>query len=156
MCWTSKFSPHKQTARENVPIFKIGWFYGIIVKSYFQHFSYELNHKHIMETKLEPKLKIITKKSFKVVNGETKIVDTGKVIGTEISIDKGFHSYSINCACKKWCDSIIVSLTGCEVANYSKQASIIEGYIPEGAHYYENEKGEIVSDQIVLTNYRNI
>lgn len=156
MCWTSKFSPHKQTARENVPIFKIGRFYGIVVKSYFQHFSYELNHKYIMETKLELKVRVITRKSTKIVNGLIAFVDTGEVIGTEISIDKGFHSYSIDCAYKKWYDSIIVSLISGHEANYSEQASIIEGYIPEGAHYYENEKGEIVSDQIVLTNYRNI
>lgn len=100
-------------------------------------------------------------------------------IGKEISADKldkpnieswgvasvirhGIHSYSVDCGLFingshltviSQTDRLFVLDSWCGCDGFD--ICIMEGYIPEGSLYYENEHGEIVSDKIVVERRLN-
>lgn len=90
------------------------------------------------------------------------------VIGTLFEIDGGYHSYSRENTYieQKYRYSFyVVSKTDyildcykVDIVNKQKEEDIVKVLctIPEGATYYENDNGEIVSDQITINSYETI
>jgi hypothetical protein len=86
--------------------------------------------------------------------------------GTLNVIERGIHSYGLGQVKLKlvredtfpyiifgiYSNYNDIKLDTFEVHDYAK----IVGYIPQGSYYYLNEKGEYVSDTIVLTTVKSI
>ena len=107
------------------------------------------------------------------VNGRAYFAPYMKIkytIGEEISADKldepsipswgltsvirhGIHSYSVDCGMFINGSGLTVLDSWCGCDGFD--ICIMDGYIPEGSHYYENEHGEIVSDKIVVERRLN-
>lgn len=121
------------TAETNIPIFKIvlfGSFSKKIISPYFD-FRYELNTKYT-------NLQLLVERCF-----DSYFYPIWKV-------SAGFHSYSAEC---KVSEDMIVSLLDGNIHRYDYHvfSCRANGYIPAGAQYLLNEKGEYVSTEIVLT-----
>lgn len=140
MCWTkrirrSEAKPEPLTAESNIPIFKILFYNslnGTIISPYFD-FKYTLNTKYVHPLPLE----------------------IGNYIDCHTMcafwrVNEGFHSYSTKCTVSK---DIVVELLNGMVHRYDYHflSRRVNGYIPAGAQYLLNEKGEYVSTEIVLT-----
>ena len=147
MCWTAK-ELNKCVSDGNVYIFKVCKIIdGKICGFYYQEFKYTLYKKYTTQ--------IFFQKNFGYnrLNGFS---------WQEFYGYNGFHSYSKTnrkiAACAACLDCLGVyyndDIQRFDVYNghYNKDFVIVEGYLPKGTIYYENEYGEIISDSIVLTN----
>ena len=134
MCWITNKKAVCQLATKNIEIFKIMIFNSSnTVVSYYQEFKYKLNKAY--DTK---ELEVIYSHDY----------DYGEIY-------EGFHSYASDCTVRKgnvisvWNDVNFLD-------SYNIYSVIVKGYIPVGAHYYLNERGEYVSDEIYLTEIKTI
>jgi len=145
MCWMTNKIPVLKIAEENIPVFKI--LHKDMTSVYFD-WQYSLNIPYRSELDY---LKTFSDDS-----------------GTLSVIERGIHSYDL--------EQIKLKLTHCKektfpyiifgiYSNYndtkldtfeSHDYAKVIGYIPAGSHYYLNEKGEYVSDVIVLTTVESI
>lgn len=137
MCWRST-KLDKQIATKNIKVFKVGYVINGKLISYYRSYSYDFNQ--LYETDINP---IRWPGGHYILNG--------------------FHSYDRKkCKCKKdkktytwdiytFCSSSPYSRI-IPLASYSDENSIVECIIPKGSEYYENEKGEIISNQIIIKN----
>ena len=142
MCWSSK-TLEKRIANEDIKVFKVGYERNAKLDSYYRWFLYDINR--LYETAIHPErfeeLYVIT---------------------------QGFHSYNRK-KCSYFCkikDNIILhkikdiqinvrtKITGKIIDRYYgniiDSIKIFECTIPKGAEYFENEDGEIVSNQIII------
>lgn len=134
MCWRTKKPAVLKMAEKDRAVFKVIQQIDERLSSYYKRFPYEIGKLY-----------------------ETKIGDR-KVKRGELCIDEGFHSYSNKC---KWeplyqiIDTIhkvtfgnfVLAIFDFSVLYKHVRVSCI---IPKGSLYYENEKGEIVSDKIII------
>lgn len=149
MCWlkqtdTASPLPEALIAEYDIPIFKICHRdkYGTI-RSYYNCFLYTLGVLYKLEDKLE-----IDKTG----------IDIGGKIRLYLYITKGFHSYSKECKIDVdiYYNIILELLNKCQeyypnCSYYPRIATIVvEGHISKGASYYINDRGEYVSDRIIL------
>lgn len=134
MCWCSTKKPKAKIAWLPKKVYKV---VSYIMNSPIRGFHYNINEKN-------PKEKICVES---YLNAE---------IPTYI-INKGYHSYSNKVKIKKLkgINEDITVIDGLKNGNLmvlQEYWKIYEAYIPFGAKYYENENGEIVSENLVITN----
>lgn len=123
-------------AKDNIVVYKIGKISGylkILFESICNSYSYSPNANNPSNV-LEP-------------------VVTDNIYGDYfLEIQQGYHSYNGNCFVR---DKIIYSTNGIKfIANYGLKYDTLyigEFIIPQGAEYFENEKGEIVSSKLYWT-----
>ena len=149
MCWRSK-KMNKCISDGKVKVFKVctlkndGKLYGY----FYKDFQYELNTKYKQDITFA--MSCLLKGCF-----------------IHYGYD-GFHSYSKDvCKAKlsrpqdlwpSWIKVVNVykNSNHQEIADYVGEYNfnfvIVEGYLPKGTTYYVNDKGEIISDSIILTN----
>lgn len=137
MCWTTFKQPELKQATEPIPIFKIlkkdltGIYYG---------FQYNLNEPYFMflekpSTSEIGNCSIINRGIHSYHLDQIKLIPDGRTF-------KGFIVYSN------------ITGTGLDWFLHIDKV-IVEGYIPRNAFYYINERGECVSDSIVLKTIKN-
>lgn len=132
MCWVSKEQDIK-IAEQDIPIFKIMKKTPSpeIVISIYQNFPYILNSLTESDIKIQPS-------SWK-----------------NIEVYQALHSYNPEkIICLSYCFVLYIqTLHGLHLDRFNKDWDIIKvkGIIPKGSQYMENENGEFVSNQLILT-----
>ena len=141
MCWNTRLKEYatKRIAATNVTVFKVCYIEDGNVISLYRGFHYKLGQLY---------------NQFDLNLFETAL--DGKY-----SVSQGFHSY--NPALVKVIrkpgeyDIKILNTSNHIYLNnfYSTKLTVarVNGYIPAGSEYFENEFGEIVSNNLVLTDY---
>lgn len=138
MCWISKeINGTEKVANEDVFVFKM---------------LIDTSHRR-PNTLLSPICRY-----FYSIGEDYSILDKIKVKWSTYDkvyfINEGFHSYSTDCYVTKRLDgsSIVENQVGEVIGRYpyieSYNFVIVSCIIPKGTTYYENERGEIVSEQI--------
>lgn len=136
MCWISKETPILMKAEEPIPVFKI---LHRNMDSAYLYFRYHLHTKYFQK------------------------LETPRIMVSQYSIREGIHSYDAETSIIKDHpdDSnffvIITKKDDLFLDTFLKGPYIqVMGVIPEGAEYYRNEWGEIVSNSIILTEIKEI
>jgi hypothetical protein len=136
MCWISNETPVLKKAEEPIPVFKILY---ENMDSVYMTFRYHLH------TKYHQKLEI------------------PRITISKCYIYEGIHSYDAETSIiiDYPSDSNFFVITTKKndlyLDTFSKGPYIqVMGVIPEGAEYYRNEWGEIVSNSIILTEIKKI
>lgn len=136
MCWTSTKTPILKVAEEPIPIFKI--LYKNMDSAYMT-FRYHLHVKYYQK------------------------LETPRITCSKCFIYEGIHSYDAETSIIKDHPedsnffAIITRKDDLYLDTFSKGPYIqVMGVIPEGAEYYRNEWGEIVSNSIILTEIKEI
>lgn len=136
MCWTSTKTPVLKKAEEPIPIFKV--LYRNMASAYTA-FRYHLHTKYFQK------------------------LETPRITCSRCFINEGIHSYDAETSIIKDHPNdsnffvIITKKDDLHLDTFSKGPYIqVMGVIPEGAEYYRNEWGEIVSNSIVLTEIKEI
>lgn len=131
MCWTSTEKPVRQIAQKDVICYKILVLFrdGRLVSPYFR---YEYKCHKIND---EIALNIDTTYAFDKVF----CVDLFKKINL-YTCRQGYHSYSSLDDAKKVYNSSF----------YENGVCVFKCIIPKGSVYYKNERGEIVSSNIII------
>ena len=131
MCWVSKKQDIK-IAEQDIPIFKImdKTNNPKIVSSYFRGHSYELN--------------VLEKTEIKICDG----YECNRII-----VYIALHSYSdrIQTRRDEYNDVYVFNKKGFCTLPYGSDTIKVKGIIPKGSQYMENERGEFVSNQLILT-----
>ena len=133
MCWKIDKKEFKKNptcyhkiAEEDVVVYKVGYVIDGKFIPYFRHdFTY-------------------------TANSLSKEVKLGSHIGYEyVSIDEGYHSYASSY--KSFNELNLMMLLDGGLLNYKSDYEYVIGkfLIPKGSEYYENDKGEIVSSQLI-------
>lgn len=133
MCWSTNLQLEKRTASKDIKVFKVGNIVDGQLMSYYQGFYYDFNQPY-----------------------RTDVIPTS-YYGSYF-IYQGFHSYN-----PKKCKYIKADTTGwwivksgrIDLDTYDSTTNIIECIVPKGAEYYQNEHGEIVSNQIIINKIMN-
>lgn len=144
MCWLTfdKKASARKIAEKDIIVYKIMYESHGNIYSWFKDFPYEAGVRYVWGKELKP----------------SRIDDYWR-------IEKGFHSY--NCKSTfilKENNSVFGecwSVRDCKFYTRLNQYSLSRGssreikkitcIIPKGSIYYENEKGEVVSNQIIIT-----
>lgn len=134
MCWITYDKKYKdfKVAEEDIPVFKV--VRKIPLSSYYTNYLYILNEVHTTEP--------------------IKINHSLIYHGEEWKIQKGFHSYSVECTTEISCGQNIQVYSSDDDAillDYYKMSNTckLECLIPKGSLYYVNEWGEYVSESIL-------
>lgn len=129
MCWTSKPNATKQVAIKPIIVRKV--------------MKKDCNNKIYSPYR--------NYRYFRFIPYFTKLEITRYSIYTKIN--RGFHSYSSECTLYYNIDSsITVSINGQLLTDYPVGCKYVikKFLIPPGATYYKNERGEIVSNCIIM------
>lgn len=132
MCWTGK--KIRKVALNDIPVYKIGFYENEKSStSYFQRFIYEAGKKYSSE--------VVLKCTY----------------DDNVLIKEGLHSYSFKTELERTTDFLIVRnklryVEGYPINEYKLCLAKIYCTIPRGAFYYENELGEIVSNELIIDN----
>ena len=138
MCWIGKYAC--RIARRNIVVYKMGSISENIFISLYQNYIYEIG-------KINKDIVLIPDMRYDI-NGVFRMEDP------LCTIYRGYHSYtSIGMS---YSDLGLYSRTiylgklpyTLRLINYCYIATFI---IPEGSNYFENDKGEIVSSNIIYT-----
>ena len=138
MCWIGKYAC--RIARRNIVVYKMGSIYENIFISLYQNYIYEIG-------KLNKDIVLVPDMRYDI-NGVFRIEDP------LCSIYRGYHSYTS--VSMSYSDLGLCSRTiylgklphTLWLKNYYYIATFI---IPEGSNYFENDRGEIVSSNIIYT-----
>lgn len=130
MCWSICGGlPKLLTAEEDIPVLKVGLDRDKQMQSPYRGFKYELGKTYSMEEPLH--LKGTSWYSY---------------------VNEGFHSYDsskVTIRNEYW-TLLVYKGRHTVVGQYTSDMSTFNAKVPKGAHYYINELGEIVSDQIII------
>lgn len=137
MCWSSKIL-EKKIATEDIKTFKVGYERVTKLRSYYRWFIYDFNQ--LYETEIYPEY------------------SEGLY-----AITQGFHSYNPKKCTYERCfnevdknySKVQSKTIGKLIDKYFGDTSVFECIIPKGSEYYENEDGEIVSNQIIIKKILN-
>lgn len=139
MCWRSN-NPVKKIAEENIHVFKIMKNKENELRSIYAQFLYEIN-------------KLYSSNIENPIKHHYKYYD----------INKGFHSYSIQCKLHITRDKAIyiISIYNDVLDVFPSKINgwnivKINCIIPEGSEYYLNERGEFVSNKIKVISIENV
>ena len=168
MCWSTEYFPEKRTADKNIPIIKA------VVKKENAWGNTDLSpiFPYYMTSTMTYELN----KTYVGTIGKINEFHMSVEDRIYYWIDQGFHSYHFDtCSYSEGIDVFERQMIYIKTENgyediYEKKlmrfnfaspfnvkqcdklnSFIIKGYIPKGSEYYKNERGEIVSDSIVLT-----
>ena len=138
MCWIGKYAC--RIAIRNIVVYKMGSIYENIFISLYQNYIYEIG-------KLNKDIVLVPDMRYDI-NGVFRIEDP------LCSIYRGYHSYTS--VSMSYSDLGLCSRTiylgklphSLVLKNYYYIATFI---IPEGSNYFENDRGEIVSSNIIYT-----
>ena len=138
MCWIGKYAC--RIAIRNIVVYKMGSIYENIFISLYQNYIYEIG-------KLNKDIVLVPDMRYDI-NGVFRIEDP------LCSIYRGYHSYTS--VSMSYSDLGLCSRTiylgklphTLWLKNYYYIATFI---IPEGSNYFENDRGEIVSSNIIYT-----
>lgn len=142
VCWTYSKKlgyPQKSIAKSDIITYKIMRRDNGTFSSYFYFYGYKPGTEYMIEDEIkidETRTKYIVEEGFHSYNGKCLIRTN--------CVDRSFslHSYNLNRSCTIW--SILRTTEDCDII-------VTECLIPKGSVYYENDKGEIVSDKIMIT-----
>lgn len=137
MCWVSSQAV-KQVAKEDIKVFKIGESHKGMFHSMYKDFKYQLNQLYITNIYIDKD-------------------NAGRFVGSQ-----GFHSYDPSIVHLEISENKIIqwAVYAGQIkldfdtidANYVKAECVI----PKGSVYYENDFGEIISNQIIIKNFEPI
>lgn len=146
MCWITRKKENAigRIAEKDINVYKIMYEVKCNLYSWYNNFPYEVNTTYIWNKKLKISRFFdcwTIEKGFHSYSNESTIIskENNRAFGESFVV----RSHNNN----ELCDSYFVS-TGYCLRNIKK----VECIIPKGAIYYENEGGEIVSNQIKITN----
>lgn len=147
MCWTTYKFPKRRKAKKDVPIFKVlrkhqrAFFYP--------EFEYTLGKKY-KTTKMKNYLSILYE--YYILKHSVTILKRS------VTIHKAFHSYSGDLRLDITESDATIHLKNgrFEIYHDYEQPVVAYGVIPKGATYYVNEKGEIVSNEIILYSLKTL
>lgn len=141
MCWTSTKTPVLMTAEKPISVFKI--LYKNMTSAYL-YFKYHLHTKYLQELEIPRKMisKYCTFEGIHSYDAETTFIKDHP--------DDSNYFIVITKESDLYLDTFPKSFP---VENAYIQ---VMGVIPEGAKYYRNEWGEIVSNSIILTEIKEI
>ena len=141
MCWLSDEYKAPNMADEDIIVYKVMLLregYRNELASFYYGKRYVIGKEYIEETEtVEP------------------------VYLYHYSINKGFHSYSLEKTTEKECNNrcyiwsgehLLDSINLENEINYGETLVAVECIIPKGSTYHENDLGEIVSDRIIITD----
>ena len=114
-------------AEKNIKVFKICLKKKGKILSYYNEFVYEVGAEYSA--------------TFGI-----RIKDFGR-----IAIYEGLHSYSSDCCLKIYKEGIY-----CDWFGRGEPIVKVDCIIPKGAIYYENEKGEIVSNRLEIVSVQDV
>lgn len=138
MCWVN-IEAIRQVAKEDIKVFKIGVIHKGVFHSLYKDFIYRPNQLYITNIYIDKD-------------------DAGRFVGS-----RGFHSYDPSIAHLKvhndseqqWEVGTSQGMLDCDLRddyNWAKAECII----PKGGEYYKNNRGEIISNQIITKNVESI
>lgn len=126
MCWTSSKPPVRRIAKKGIYTYKVIYDYGeFICYSLIMGFVYEYYKLYTQNKAIMPLCGILTNKWI---------------------IEEGFHSY------RTWLTAKEASEKFSTDPSIRKRIKIVQCIIPKGTAFYINEKNEIVSNGIIITN----
>ena len=138
MCWTSKEIPKAKIAEKNIKTFKV-MYRGLEDEELFSYFFYKL---------------------YSIGKITSKIILSYEKFDSSYYIHAGYHSYDINIKWKYYYnseeDAYMVKIGNVEeyyiepFSDIFHTLCIVECTIPKSSKYYLNEKGEYVSEQIIV------
>lgn len=136
MCWVSNKTPVLRKAEEPIPVFKI---LKKNMESVYMHFKYQLYTRYFQKLEMP--------------------INVGS---TYYHIFQGIHSYDAEISCTKFIHGYFVVVTKNNLHSLDTFLKLdgyyiqVMGVIPEGAEYYRNEWGEMVSNSIILKEIKEI
>lgn len=126
MCWTSSKPPVRRIAKEGIYTYKVVFDYGeFICYSLIMGFVYEY---------------------YKLYTQNKAIMPLCGALSNKWMIEEGFHSY------RTWLTAKEASEKFSTDPSIRKMIKIVQCIIPKGTAFYINEKNEIVSNDIIITN----
>lgn len=141
MCWLSDEYKAPNIADEDIIVYKVMLLregYRNELASFYYGKRYVIGKEYIEETEtVEP------------------------VYLYHYSINKGFHSYSLEKTtekecynhCQIWSGTTLLDYVNLGIdVHYGETLVAVKCIIPKGSTYYENDLGEIVSDRIIITD----
>ena len=144
MCWTSYKKPIKQIADRDITVYKIVHVdkKGVIHSPLRGYTTWKLNH------------------CINKINIETPVMNAGlnNSGSTKYQINKGYHSVSTEPCIMLgvWCTlKSQYPKTNVYLLLADKEYNVAEAVIPKRSIYYENENGEIVSNNLKLIKIIN-
>lgn len=148
MCWVSSQAV-KQIAEEDIKVFKIGESHRGMFCSMYKDFKYQLNQLYTSHININ-------------IDGDIDIkfhdYPAYRFVGS-----RGFHSYdpsivhleiSDNNAIPRW--AVYARKRRLDFDTCGAIYVKAECVIPKGSAYYENDFGEIISNQIIIKNFEPI
>ena len=147
MCWTTRFEQHKHqiVAKENIPVIKV------LAKKDDSLFAPYYDMEYKLNKVCKAKIHFLNTPSDRTMYIEQGLhcfnksrIDLDNIF---INLDEKCNIHKIKIAYKDWKDTYY------PMGIYSiYDVAVVEGYIPAGTEYYENELGNIVTSKLVLTN----
>lgn len=126
MCWTSSKPPVRRIAKEGIYTYKVVYDYSeFICNSLIMGFVYEYYKLYTQNKAIMPLCGARTNKWI---------------------IEEGFHSYRTWLTAKEVVEKFFTD------PSIRKRIKIVQCIIPKGTAFYINEKNEIVSNGIIITN----
>lgn len=135
MCWVTNSKPEAHVADSDIKVYKIVTKTPCknIVNSLYCVYTYKIGKLYEMEERIIPGL---------VLSGTN---------GKSYAIKEGFHSYATFEKAKMEFEEVIAYALNPNV----NMLVITECIIPEGSRYYINDGGEVVSDKIIISGFRD-
>lgn len=163
MCWIGKESDIR-VSKEDIKVFKVlytqpkGWrdsergFIRHYLAPYYPKYYY-LNFLYTSE--------IVTIKRLVSAPSSRKDIP----FGGRIDINRAIHCYSSSCKWDLTCDNLLTvsNLHYCRLISHyplrktereNLVVAVVEGIIPAGTEYWENESGEIATSRLILNNVK--
>ena len=138
MCWTIYKFPKRKKAKKDVPIFKV-------LRKHQRAFFY-------------PEFKYTLGKKYKTNIRNYLSILYEYMIDYNVDVNKAFHSYSGDLKLDITESDATIHLKNgrFEIYHDYEQPVVAYGVIPKGTTYYVNEKGEIVSNKIILYSLKTL
>lgn len=135
MCWVTNSKPEAHFADSNIKVYKIVTKTSRknMVNSLYRGYTYKIGKLFEMEKRIIPGLVLSS------ANGKS------------YAIKEGFHSYATFAKATRKFEEIITYDLNSSVNMFV----IVECIIPEGSRYYINNEGEVVSDKIIISGFRD-
>lgn len=147
MCWTSKGKPEIKIAEEYIPVWKVVYKIEDIFKRDKYLYTFKKCKSYYYDYLYTKNICEHTPIAF-------------KTLGNLIKGEGGFHSYSDELKGRRTLREIKVNrrfgpLMEITLFNYPKEPNLKMGrfFIPKGAQYMKNNRGEIISNAIVFDDF---
>lgn len=130
MCWKTRKTPIKQIAESDLKVYKILKYVENYIISPIRGFIWELNKTY--KTELDNPNYYIDERRNVINCGFHSLLDSPKLHRTMFFASRIWY------------------IKSSDIMLYSPNEYVFEAIIPKGSEYYENENGEIVSNQLKI------